>query len=47
MKALEFVEEYYMPSYSAASEMWAFVNGYEGSPDIKAVLKLATGDSDE
>ena len=43
LAALEYVEKYYMPSYSAASEMWSFVNGYVGSPDIWAIIAQADG----
>ena len=39
--ALEHVERYYLTSSSAAAEMWAFVNGYEGSPDIRAIVEQA------
>lgn len=39
VRALEYASEHYMPSASADAEMWAFVNGCEGGPDIQALLK--------
>jgi len=42
--ALEYAEHHYLPSSSAAAEMWAFVNGYEGSPDIRAITETEKGD---
>ena len=38
LSALEYAEHYYIPSVSAVAEMWSFVNGYEGSPDIRTII---------
>lgn len=42
--ALEFAQGHYFPGESDVAAVWAYVNGYEGSPDIRA---LADGLADD
>ena len=42
IKALEYAEQVFVDGgygYSTAAEMWAWCNGYEGSPDIRELVK--------
>lgn len=38
LAGMRHVERHYLPSCSAAAEMWTFVNGYGGSPNAQELL---------
>ena len=46
--ALKYAEYHgYFVSPSAEAEVWAFINGYGGSPDIQRMIAKARGEDDD